>query len=486
MYLSFLITLIFLFLSFLPVKAENSYLSELAAFETSLNIQDNNISVIERLNKIENVLFGYSFQGNVSERIDNIRNKLYSNSNTAFVLKYPYVISAGDYYNSATNLRGMKWNHFPVGIYIGNVPIEYRNTAINAINKWKAYFPIEISTDIINSDINISFVNSFSTNENETTMGLAFNKGEKAYIEILKKSKYPPSGLEEIILHELGHSIGLGHSSNPDDIMYDKLKAEKGKITQWTITNIGYVPLIFPSGFKEAVQGKTIITHRDANTLLRTYSEPTKFQSNNIYNLNNLSSDKELLVTFEIQNKVEEYKDLATDYYFNGKYQLAIENYNKVLEIVPDDEASISNVGACYYKLNQYDTAINYFQKALLINPNDTIVLYSLGNSYVMKKMHIKAIEYFKKAVSITPSFDSAYANLGVVYLDIGKYDLAIANLNKAIEINPKNDIALINLGVVYTYKRLYKKASECFKKALSINPNSTVAKRNLKNIPKI
>lgn len=68
----------------------------------------------------------------------------------------------------------------------------------------------------------------------------------------------------------------------------------------------------------------------------------------------------------------------ANEYYKNNRYQLAIDEYNKLIE---DDYTGVSlfyNLGNSYYRLGQVGYAILYYEKALEISPGDEDVLHNL------------------------------------------------------------------------------------------------------------
>ena len=84
----------------------------------------------------------------------------------------------------------------------------------------------------------------------------------------------------------------------------------------------------------------------------------------------------------------------ATEYYNNGQYSKAIENYNAILENGEHSASLYFNMGNCYYKLNNIGPSIYYYEKALLLAPNDSEILNNLAYA---QNMRLDAIEEMPK-----------------------------------------------------------------------------------------
>jgi|GEM_PF-2652504 len=165
----------------------------------------------------------------------------------------------GDYYLQSMEMKENKWNIFPITIYIKQVPQRYKGIVTDAINKWGSYIPLKICNSEYESDIIISWIYKMPP-EYKGIVGLAdhkYNQGiHKCKILVLYKKNYSYLENEEIVIHELGHALALDHSRNYNDIMYKKIKP-----------------------YKKAIPGKSLITQRDINTLIRIYSDSNSILS---------------------------------------------------------------------------------------------------------------------------------------------------------------------------------------------------------------
>jgi len=100
-----------------------------------------------------------------------------------------------------------------------------------------------------------------------------------------------------------------------------------------------------------------------------------------------------------------QYRYNAVDWYDKGnalagigKYQEAIESYNKGLEINPNYAFAWTNKGNALYYLGKYQEAIQCFDKAIELDPNLVEPWNNKGLSLDALGRHNEAIEYYNKA----------------------------------------------------------------------------------------
>lgn len=177
--------------------------------------------------------------------------------------------------------------------------------------------------------------------------------------------------------------------------------------------------------------------------------------------------------------KARPYRILADALQEEKRWDEAILNYKRSLEIEPSSPSTLNNLGAVYENLGFRDKAMDLYTEANKLSPESSDTLNNMGN-IAMKKNNIdEAIHYFSLAASkkVNPEY---YYNLGTAYLKANKLDDALVWMKKARDL--KEDLASVhaNLGMIYCLKNYPEAAIAEFKRALEINPEQVEAHFNL------
>ena len=78
------------------------------------------------------------------------------------------------------------------------------------------------------------------------------------------------------------------------------------------------------------------------------------------------------------------------------------------------------NKGIDFYKQGKYDQAGQEFKKAIELKPNDVYALYGLGNTYYCKAKYDDAVKIYAKAISINPDYAKVHYSLSLAYSKLG------------------------------------------------------------------
>ncbi|GAB4338637.1 MAG: hypothetical protein Kow0099_12930 [Candidatus Abyssubacteria bacterium] len=234
----------------------------------------------------------------------------------------------------------------------------------------------------------------------------------------------------------------------------------------------------------------------------------------------------------------------ANELYEQGKYEEAVSEYLRALDLSPASVEVLNNLGSTYSALKQYDEAKAALKKARMLDPdNETInhnldVLASIERAEQpadMKRITsiaqdpeteqetdeaqesendppVPAPSDVKTPAQQEPPTDTAssappdahpspekdteqrprlplesspappedHFALGVIKEKEGNLKEALIHYREAVRVNPSNAIAQYNLGNVYYRLGNYHSAIECYNAALNADPSLAMAMNNI------
>lgn len=125
-----------------------------------------------------------------------------------------------------------------------------------------------------------------------------------------------------------------------------------------------------------------------------------------------------------------------------GKFEEAIDEFDKSLEIKSDSALTYFSKGIAYHNLNKLEDAYECYTKAIDCNPQmidayynraQVILAYDSPTDDELKS----ALSDLQKAVELDAKFIDAYYYAAVVQKKLGEYKAAITSLDKVIALQP-------------------------------------------------
>jgi len=153
-------------------------------------------------------------------------------------------------------------------------------------------------------------------------------------------------------------------------------------------------------------------------------------------------------------------------------YRIALEEFQKAIDLHPDYDAPYTGMGEAYVYKNNFAGAISWYKKIIESKPKFAIGYNNLGDTYFKMHLFDSAIFYLQKAIANDSSYFDAYNNLGSSYFSKGDYRGAINSYKKAIEISPRSASAFKNLGSAYGMLKQYDESILYFHRALDLTPD--------------
>jgi protein O-mannosyl-transferase len=134
---------------------------------------------------------------------------------------------------------------------------------------------------------------------------------------------------------------------------------------------------------------------------------------------------------------------------------------------------ALGNLGAALYAGGRYAEAVDNYEKAMELSPEDPRKMVSLAAVYAELGSFEEAEELLTRAIAIVPGFAQAYKNLGIVFMKQNKLDVALVTLSKGLERAPGNASFHEAISQVQLMRKDIPAAVASLRRAIALNPQS-------------
>jgi tetratricopeptide (TPR) repeat protein len=95
--------------------------------------------------------------------------------------------------------------------------------------------------------------------------------------------------------------------------------------------------------------------------------------------------------------------------------ELAIEAYERVLELNPSAAGALVNLGTIFYRQRKYSEAEKYYCQAVTVDATYPLAQFNLGNLYDEQGRLDEAFDHYRRALSLNPKYADAHFNLALL-----------------------------------------------------------------------
>ncbi|MFM7023646.1 MAG: tetratricopeptide repeat protein [Flavobacteriales bacterium] len=155
---------------------------------------------------------------------------------------------------------------------------------------------------------------------------------------------------------------------------------------------------------------------------------------------------------------IENLYELAEVYIEAGKFENAIESYNKIEDRTGIREDLSVQKYKLYLKLNNNDKAVREMEKLIVAQPENTRVILMLADYLMMMGKEEEGVAKYESAIKINPKEPGAHLSLSDYYFKKGDKEKGFAHLTRAFE-NPSMNIDT-KVQVLMNYYRISKNDS--------------------------
>lgn len=193
-----------------------------------------------------------------------------------------------------------------------------------------------------------------------------------------------------------------------------------------------------------------------------------------------IDADKPMKVVNSVG--AETYIKQAESYYNQGKFEEAITECKRAIEIKPEAAIAYKIAGNATQAMGKVDAARYWYTEALEIEPNFAEIHANLGSIYAQHKQWQNSIACYQKAIEIKPDLVVAYRNLAKVFLQSGQPQVGAEYWYEALtlDINWATAEEHFTLGNTLLEHGKLEKAISCYQRAIQLQPSYADAYHNL------
>lgn len=132
----------------------------------------------------------------------------------------------------------------------------------------------------------------------------------------------------------------------------------------------------------------------------------------------------------------EKYRTRGGYYIIEGNYDKAVEEFTKLVNQYPADNAGLANLALAYCMKRDFTKALRYGQEATKIYPKNVSQLNNVAFYYMYAGNFPQAIGQAKKALAINPQFEKAYIVEALSELAQGNAENARADYERLAKVS--------------------------------------------------
>ncbi|MDH5506490.1 MAG: tetratricopeptide repeat protein [Anaerolineae bacterium] len=162
-----------------------------------------------------------------------------------------------------------------------------------------------------------------------------------------------------------------------------------------------------------------------------------------------------------------------------GDHTLAIQDYDRAIQLNPEYAAAYNNRGNAKGALGDSAAAIQDYDQAIRLDPEDAAAYNNRGIAYAKQGDDKRAIQDYDLAIKNNPEYATAYNNRGNAKAALGDPASAIQDYDQAIQLNPEFAAAYYNRGNAKDDLGDTAGAIQDYDQAIRLDPEGAAAIRN-------
>lgn len=171
---------------------------------------------------------------------------------------------------------------------------------------------------------------------------------------------------------------------------------------------------------------------------------------------------------------------LGNKFLSRGRYQEAIGQFLKQLEIRPNCPTTLNDLGVAYARTGNLAKAFEFFSRAAKIKPNDPLILGNMGKMMDQLGESERALSYYEQAIKFDPDNADLYNSRGNANTDLKRYEAALLDFQEAIRRSPNTALFYANRAEILRELGDRYSAERDYRTAMALDPHQSYAKGRL------
>jgi len=152
--------------------------------------------------------------------------------------------------------------------------------------------------------------------------------------------------------------------------------------------------------------------------------------------------------TAEAMGMIEEVKRSIAERCMDKDPEISEDFYRSIIDskrgaLQKKDIETFNRLGMALRKQGKWEAAIAEYKKALEVSPKDENLFFNMALAYGDGGKHPRAVEAIQKILKLNPNFHKSSAglslNMGIIYYNAGEVEKARTFLEKALALDPDN-----------------------------------------------
>jgi tetratricopeptide (TPR) repeat protein len=171
----------------------------------------------------------------------------------------------------------------------------------------------------------------------------------------------------------------------------------------------------------------------------------------------------------------------ALFFFYQSKYDEAVEAYDEAIRIDPSYVDAWTNKGLALWKLEKNEEAIQAYDEAIRLQPRDVSAWNNKGSALFDLNMFDEANKAFDEVIRLASDDPVARYNKGNALYGLGNYTGAIELYNESIEMGfPKESWALHKIGNALMMLHRNSEAEATYAKARELGFNGPMTEMEM------